>query len=177
MSNDYNPYAVPNAAQGMGGMGVPGYPPQQRLADLGKRFLGSLVDGFSGLVFAGPGVVISIIGIATNPDEPGPLFFVGLGVIFLGLIALIVLQIYLLATRSQSIGKFVMKTQMVDVNTGQPASFVNTFLLRGVVNGLIGGIPFVGPIYTLVDILFIFREDHRCIHDLLASTVVIDISA
>jgi uncharacterized RDD family membrane protein YckC len=162
MSNDYNPYAVPNAAQGMGGMGVPGYPPQQRLADLGKRFLGSLVDGFSGLVFAGPGVVISII---------------GLGVIFLGLIALIVLQIYLLATRSQSIGKFVMKTQMVDVNTGQPASFVNTFLLRGVVNGLIGGIPFVGPIYTLVDILFIFREDHRCIHDLLASTVVIDISA
>ena len=94
----------------------------------------------------------------------------------LGAVALLGIQIYLLATRSQSLGKYLMKTQIVDVNTGLRADFVHAFLLRLLVNGLISGVPCVGTIYALVDILFIFREDRRCIHDLLASTCVVDIS-
>ena len=43
-------------------------------------------------------------------------------------------------------------------------------LLRVVVNGLLGFIP----LYGVVDILFIFREDRRCIHDLIAGTVVVN---
>jgi uncharacterized RDD family membrane protein YckC len=42
-------------------------------------------------------------------------------------------------------------------------------LLRSWLNTLIGIIPF----YGLVDVLFIFREDKRCIHDLIAGTHVV----
>lgn len=36
-------------------------------------------------------------------------------------------------------------------------------------------IPVAGSIFSLVDVLFIFREDHKCIHDLIADTIVIDV--
>ena len=85
-------------------------------------------------------------------------------------------QVYLLATRSQTIGKLVMKTQIVDFQTGVRADLVHALLIRAIANGLIGAIPCVGAIYSIVDICFIFREDRRCIHDLLAKTVVVDIS-
>ena len=43
-------------------------------------------------------------------------------------------------------------------------------LLRLIVNGLLGLIP----LYGLVDILFIFRSDRRCIHDMLAGAQVVE---
>jgi uncharacterized RDD family membrane protein YckC len=42
--------------------------------------------------------------------------------------------------------------------------------MRAWVNFLLGVIPF----YWLVDVLFIFRDDQRCIHDLIASTRVVE---
>ena len=50
-------------------------------------------------------------------------------------------------------------------------SFVHAVALRGFVNGLIGGAI---PIYPLVDPLFIFGEEHRCLHGLIASTKVVE---
>ena len=94
----------------------------------------------------------------------------------LGGLALLATQIYLLATRSQTIGKYFLKTQIVDFNTGVRADFVQCFLLRTLLNGIIGAVTCIGAIYGIVDICFIFREDKRCIHDLLAKTCVIDIS-
>jgi uncharacterized RDD family membrane protein YckC len=94
----------------------------------------------------------------------------------LGVLALLIIQLVLLAKRSQTLGKYVMKTQIMDFQTHQPANFVKSFLMRALVNGLIGAIPLVGPIYSLVDIFFIFRQDRRCIHDLMAGTYVADIS-
>jgi uncharacterized RDD family membrane protein YckC len=35
-------------------------------------------------------------------------------------------------------------------------------------------IPVVGPLLTLIDILFIFRSDRRCVHDLIADTQVLE---
>jgi uncharacterized RDD family membrane protein YckC len=172
MSIDQNPYASFSAT-------TPVLEPKNlRLADLGKRFLGALVDGFVSVFFVGPGYVMMIVGaaVADQSGQPGVLPFVGLALMVLGGLALLGTQIYLAATRSQSIGKYLLKTQMVDFQTGVPAKFVQCFLLRTFVNGLIGGIPCVGLIYSIVDICFIFREDKRCIHDLLAKTCVIDIS-
>ncbi len=62
--------------------------------------------------------------------------------------------------------------QIVDVNTLQPSPFMNCFLLRNVVGvALLGQVPF----YGIVDALFIFREDHRCIHDLIGNSYVVDL--
>ena len=45
----------------------------------------------------------------------------------------------------------------------------NNVLLRGLVNGLLN----IVPLYFLVDCGFIFREDRRCVHDMIAGTVVV----
>jgi uncharacterized RDD family membrane protein YckC/phage FluMu protein Com len=146
------------------------------LADLGKRFLGAMADGLSGLLFIGPGFGLII---ASNPDAPGEneeLAIAGVIALLLGGLVMLGLQIYLLATRSQSIGKYLVNTQIMDFDTGEPASFVKTFLLRSIVNGIINGLPVVGGCYGLIDILFIFGEERRCIHDHIAGTYVADIS-
>ena len=101
-----------------------------------------------------------------------------MGVILMvfGALALLIVQLYLLINRSQSVGKYLVKTQIFDYETRTPAGFVKTFLLRGVVNNLITNIPCVGAIYAIVDPLFVFSEEHRCLHDQIAGTYVVDIS-
>lgn len=37
----------------------------------------------------------------------------------------------------------------------------------------VADIPLIGPILNLVSILFVFRENRRCVHDHIAGTVVV----
>ena len=146
-------------------------------ADLGKRFLGSLADGFAGFVFLLPGFVLVMAGGGEEGlDRESPLAIAGVVLCVVGILALLGVQIYLLATRSQSIGKYLVKTQIYDYETDAPASFVKCFVMRAIVNGIIGALPCIGGIYSLADILFIFGEEHRCLHDQIAGTYVVDIS-
>jgi uncharacterized RDD family membrane protein YckC/DNA-directed RNA polymerase subunit M/transcription elongation factor TFIIS len=148
------------------------------LADLGKRFLGALADGFAGFLFVAPGVglLVAAMGTMQEDSEPPPMFFVGILLAALGGLVCLAIQIYLLINRSQTIGKYLVKTQIMDYETDAPAGFVKTFLLRIVVNRMIGMVPCVGAIYPLVDVLFVFNEEHRCLHDQIAGTYVVDIS-
>ena len=45
--------------------------------------------------------------------------------------------------------------------------------LREIVPAVIGMVPLLGGIFSIVDACFIFRGDQRCIHDLMANTKVI----
>ncbi|HIB35817.1 MAG TPA: hypothetical protein EYO26_05415, partial [Dehalococcoidia bacterium] len=63
-------------------------------------------------------------------------------------------------------------TILVNRNAEQAGFFVNV-VLREWVMGLIGIFPMIGGIIQLVDVMFIFRNDRKCIHDLIAGTVVI----
>jgi uncharacterized RDD family membrane protein YckC len=47
--------------------------------------------------------------------------------------------------------------------------------LRIIVNGIPGALPCIGPFYSLADILCIFREDRRCLHDHIAGTKVVQV--
>ncbi len=146
-------------------------------ADLGKRFLGSLADGLVGLVFFIPGIGLIIAGGGEEGlDQESPVAIAGVLAMIVGMLALFGVQLYLLATRSQSIGKYMVKTQIYDYETDAPAGFVKCFVMRTIVSGLIGGIPCIGPIYNIADICFIFGEEHRCLHDQIAGTYVVDIS-
>lgn len=145
-------------------------------ADLGKRFLGAMADGFAFFLFVGPGYGVIIASGVDNGQGDESMAMIGVLLLVLGVLALIGLQLYLLIARSQSIGKWLLNTQIWDYETNEPAGFVKTFLLRGVVNGLISAIPCIGSIYSLVDICVIFGEEHRCLHDQIAGTYVVDIS-
>ena len=89
------------------------------------------------------------------------------------LAALMLLQLGLIAWRSQSIGKLLLGLRIVRAPDGGPPGVVRAFLIRGSVPFMIEQIPFVGFVFWIVDSCFIFREDHRCVHDLLAGTRVV----
>ena len=52
---------------------------------------------------------------------------------------------------------------------GSDATLGRIFWLRNVVNALIAIIP----LYSLIDILFIFGESRQCLHDKIADTIVV----
>lgn len=146
------------------------------LAPRGARLASGFLDGLVMLpIIAVAG--ISALGLRAGEDgasHPGPLFFAGMGLAGLLVIVVVVLQLYLLATRGQTLGKRWMKIRIVKLDGSNPG-FVGAVLLRAFVNGLITAIPYLGGIYGLVDALFIFRDDRRCIHDLIAGTRVVQL--
>ncbi len=88
-------------------------------------------------------------------------------------LALVVVNIVMLAKRGQTIGKRIVGIRIVGAENDENPGWVKTIILRAVVNGFIGAVPLIGSFYALADILFIFRQDRRCIHDLLAGTRVV----
>ncbi len=138
------------------------------LADAGTRLIARIIDGLTVLLAFIPALVLGAVGsVLGGEDLAGPLAIAGL---VAGAIALLVVQLRLLAAEGQTIGKRAMKIRIVDLEDGLHPGFARVFWMREVVNALIGGVV---PLYGLVDALFVFRDDRRCIHDLLAKTVVV----
>jgi len=139
------------------------------LASRMKRLFARLLDGVFGLVSAlVPGFVLTFLSDGNfNPES----FLLGAVV---GIICFVIYQWYLLATTAQTIGKKYLKIKIVNKNGEQAGFFVNV-LLREWLMGLIGIIPAIGGIIQIVNILFIFRDDRKCIHDLIAGTVVVSV--
>lgn len=81
---------------------------------------------------------------------------------------------FYLSKYGQTLGKRLLKVQIVR-SSGQPASFVRLAVVRYLLFGVLGNIPVGGPFIGLADHVFIFRPEKRCLHDLLADTVVVDI--
>jgi uncharacterized RDD family membrane protein YckC len=93
-----------------------------------------------------------------------------LGVI--GLIAYFVLHGYLLATQGQTIGKSMLEIRIADMS-GRKVDFADIVFRRFAPVVIVGYIPCIGSILSLVDICFIFAPDRRCVHDHIAGTRVI----
>lgn len=150
--------------------------PHMRLASRLKRFLAALIDNCSVLIALLPGFVFMMFGLVTaearGNDAAVPFIFGGLALMFLGVLVLFGIQIYLHAAFSQSIGKYLLKLQIIDFTTHQRSPLAQCFLLRSVIGVFILGQV---PLYGLVDVCFIFREDYRCIHDLIGNTIVVDL--
>lgn len=133
------------------------------LASRSKRLIARIIDGFLGVVaIVIPATVIAIISGAGEAL---------IGAI-IGGISFAVYQYYLLATISQTLGKKFMNIIIIDKN-GNSGGFLTNVVLREWIIGIIGIFPIVGIIIVTIDKLFIFREDRRCIHDMIANTKVI----
>jgi uncharacterized RDD family membrane protein YckC/predicted RNA-binding Zn-ribbon protein involved in translation (DUF1610 family) len=87
----------------------------------------------------------------------------------LGLLSLFAIQAVMLTFDGQTIGKKIAKIKVVKIETGRSGGFVTNVLVREVVNFILRFLP----LYELVDRLFIFRRDRRCVHDLIAGTKVV----
>ena len=136
------------------------------LADVGTRFIGALIDGLLYLPGLIPGVVV--LAISDSNEEIASL---GIGLMELGVLSLVIVQWYLIATSGQSIAKKLLKMRIVRQD-GSPANFVHGVVLRNwLMTVLTQFLPFIG----LIDALMIFGNERRCLHDRIASTDVIKV--
>ena len=135
------------------------------LASRGSRLAAALIDGVAAFVAFLPGMGA----IMAADSESGAMM--GFALLGLGLLALGCYQLYLLTTQGQTIGKKMMNIRIVRYDDGNLPGFVKAVLMRSMVPGMIGQfIPFFG----LIDVLFIFGAEQRCVHDLIAGTKVVD---
>lgn len=165
------------------------------LADRGTRLGARFIDwvvAFLGVLPGGiilGGEFINLVIMASQGRQPDfeelnvQRLGVG-GVVFgIGWLIVLVAQVILLSTRGQSIGKIITKLRVVRAVDGAQAGFVHAWLLREavitVIGVVLGVLPFLGlalrPGFHLTDWCMIFRDDRRCLHDLIAGTQVVKV--
>ena len=144
-------------------------------ADRGTRLVAAIIDAVLGLGLIGIAAALLIPALLASRKnggvDSGSLAIVAF-VVVVGFLVMAIWNIVWLYKYGQSIGKRVMKIRIVR-NDATRASLPRLLFLRILVPSFIGAIPFIGRIFSLVDACFIFRDDRRCIHDILADTVVV----
>jgi uncharacterized RDD family membrane protein YckC len=89
--------------------------------------------------------------------------------------ALIVIgQMTLLSVRGQTFGKMALGLYVVDYHNETNPGFFRAVVLRSLGPILIGALPIWGKFFAVINVLSIFGEDRRCLHDLIAGTKVVE---
>lgn len=169
----------------------------QKLASRSDRFIVALID-FSPVLVA---VIVSFIYvllfnlIATIENRPMPTpdehYFAGLKIFIdwtAGLLGHIfgLISCILLWKRGQTIGKYFRSIKIVEFKTGEDLDLIRLvgirplplvlgylFLLITVISGQPQYALFP-LLFLILDALFIFRDDRRCIHDLISGAKVVE---
>lgn len=89
------------------------------------------------------------------------------------MIAVGLTNLIMLTLRGQTLGKLMVGIQIVRHADGGRAGFVKAVLLRGFLFVVVGNLRYLGIFFLVGDVLMIFRQDRRCLHDLVADTRVI----
>jgi uncharacterized RDD family membrane protein YckC len=85
--------------------------------------------------------------------------------------AFVIVNQKLLLEQGQTVGKKIMKIKILNDNNEVPnkTDFIKRYLFMFAVNQAPGIIADIG----LINYLFIFRKDRKCVHDMLAKTKVV----
>ena len=88
-----------------------------------------------------------------------------------GVLLFMMVHGHFLLARGQTLGKMALGIKIVTLDGNLPNA--NQLIKRYAVYMLPGNVPVIGGFFSLVNVLFIFRQDQRCIHDLFADTKVV----
>lgn len=127
------------------------------LATRRARFYAAILDGTPG--------IITVWGIGY--ESTSLIVLGGLCTLFF-----IIINCYLLTKRGQTIGKILLKIKVVDRKNGQIPGFWRVAALRYLLFNFVFAAVWHG-ILSLVDVVFIFGHNRRCVHDMIASTNVV----
>ena len=138
------------------------------LASRGARLAAQLVDG---LIGAGLGFALGLVlpGATAAGGGDGTLPLLAFAAAF---VALVGINLRLLYLYGQTIGKRIIGVRIVRLD-GDRAGLGRLVVLRTMVPSMIAGVPFLGVLFAVVNYLFIFRDDRRCLHDHMADTKVV----
>jgi uncharacterized RDD family membrane protein YckC len=179
---EFNPAAAPAAPAAPVFAAATAPVAQLPLGGLGARFGAALIDGLLQLLCKAPFffAFVELFRLALQnpqtplqPEQVSPVIMAAYFKTLPWLVGLAAIQVTLLCVRSQSVGKLLVGLRIVSVENEQPGGPLRAFLLSDFIPTVIEFIPFLGILFWLVDSCFIFRDDHRCIHDLIAGTKVV----
>ena len=162
-----NPYAAPAAAV------ADEAPRAQALADRGTRLAAVLLDGiFIGLAMV-PLIFVAVsMGGRGADGSVGAAQIAGIAIAAVLVLGLLVWNCILLERAGQTIAKKMLGIRVVR-RDGSHCGLARIFVARYLPVTVLGMIPFIGSLVSLVDALLIFRDDRRCLHDEIADTIVV----
>lgn len=151
------------------------FAPTLNRANRGYRFLANALDSF---VVSVPAIIVMIAVMAVggafggkrNEDLVGILAMLGL---FGGFVLGIAVQVLMQLRYGQSVAKRLFKIKVVRLD-GSPVELWRIVLLRNVAIHVISQLC---GLVGIIDGAMIFGDEQRCLHDLIAETIVIDVSA
>ena len=141
---------------------------EKALASRPARLGAVLADSLFAIMAIAP---IYILGLSILDSSPQVEFMRG---VITGLVVYLLMNGYFLLKRGQTLGKMLFRTRVVDAKSGEIVSFWRVFVLRWLAWQLTWLIPLINLV-CLIDLLFIFNRQRRCLHDYLAGTIVIKV--
>ena len=172
MQDQHDPYQPPQATH------TPFVPFEQvdgQLAGRWHRLGASFIDGFMMLLIMLPamwfgGYFTAVFTAAREGERVSS--GLSLGWMAVSFILFVLIQGYPLLRNGQTWGKKLVGIRIVDMDGDVPA-LAPLLVKRYLVGTLIAQVPILGALYGITDSLFVFRQDRRCIHDLIAGTQVV----
>ncbi len=162
--SDVNPYQTPGSDVTVANDA------SHDLAGRGQRLGAAMLEGFFVALVIVP--VMYLMGMfsyfSRGAQPPMALLLTATVISF---VVYVVINYIPLSRNGQTIGKKLVNIRIADLQGNKPdltTLIVKRFLPIQVVNQ----VPVIGGLAGFVDILFIFRKDRRCVHDLIAGTQV-----
>jgi uncharacterized RDD family membrane protein YckC len=174
----YNPYGAPPPAptptQGYNPYAAPAAPLEyqnQQVLHLASRWARLGAAFLDGLIYAIPiGIVFGIFASTmASTNEPPVAMFVVMGLVLLVILAVNCMYLH---QYGQTIAKRMLGIKVIQTD-GNRCELWRFFFLRYLPMALVGSIPGVGPLLSIVNVLLIFGHEQRCLHDLIANTIVV----
>ncbi len=167
-NSSFNPYAPPTADVNQIYLAAPDA--EYILAERGSRLGAALIDWLLTMAVAVPSFVFLASTFDRSFDDPT--VFMAFAAFFVSVFGFLAYQWYLVATTGQSLGKRWMGIQIVCMDGSLPGFFHGVFLRTWVLGG-ITSIPMLGALLSFINVLMIFGDERRCLHDHIAGTRVI----
>lgn len=166
-TNPYDAYQAPKTVLERVEVGQP------ELADRGERLLAAIVDTIIGIVLLIPvWIAFDFTSYMVEEKEIPVRVEVLSDLMSFGLFLLV--HGYYIANTAQTVGKRIVNIRVANLDNSNPALW-RLVVLRYFSQTLMVMIPYVGIPLWIVNVLFVFRADRRCIHDFVAGTKVVKV--
>ena len=142
-----------------------------------KRFCGALIDSLLVAVAIGIGVMFMALLVsngylneqAMQSKEMNLDQLNGLAVLYFPAMVLVLIQWNMISVYGQTIAKKLLGMRIVN-DSGRSPGFFQGVIMRNWLRNVLGMIPF----FSFIDVIFIFGDSHRCLHDYISGTYVVD---